>query len=47
MRKFRIKNYSLTHIFEPLGLIKEDEEKTILDEKDIVYSGNDNFVLPF
>ena len=47
MRKFRIKNYRLTHIFEPLGLIKEDEEKTILDEKDIVYSGDDNFVLPF
>ena len=47
MRKFRIKNYILTHIFEPLGLIKEDDEKTFLDEKDIVYSGDDNFVLPF
>lgn len=47
MRKFRIKNYSLTHIFEPLGLIEEDEEKTIWDEKDIVYSEDDNFDLPF
>lgn len=47
MRKFRIKNYSLIHIFEPFGANREDEKKTILDEKDIVYSGDDNLVLPF
>lgn len=47
MRKFRIKNYRLTHIFEPLGRIEEDVEKTFLDEKDIVCSEDDNYVFPF
>lgn len=41
MRKFRIKDYSLIHIFQPFGVEKE----IILDEEDIVHSEDSNPVV--
>ena len=47
MKKFRIKNYSLTYIFEPYGKTAEEVERMLLEENNIVYSENDDRDVPF